>query len=303
MPLREDLLNPIAGENPSGVDVRYDGKLLLYDKIKEARRQDDGLDQGDWQHERKSADSALVLKLTQEALATKTKDLQLAAWLTDALLRTEGFSGLRQGLMLCQGLVGNFWETLFPPIEDGDTELRVAPLDWLGGALDIPLKSIPLVRAGHNFLKYKESRLVGYEEQNQGDKEKKVRAQRIAEGKLTPEDFDKAFVETPKAFYLQSEKELDGCLAALKSLDETCDEKFGSNGPSLNKLRASLDEVRQVVHALLQKKRETEPDPVEEVSAEVGADGVAGDGAGSGGARSAMPSIVISIMTSSEPAD
>ncbi len=53
MPLREDLLNPIAGENPSGVDVRYDTKLLLYDKIKEARRQDDDLAQGDWQHERK----------------------------------------------------------------------------------------------------------------------------------------------------------------------------------------------------------------------------------------------------------
>ena len=38
MPLREDLLNPIAGENPSGVDLRYDNRLLLFDKIKEARR-------------------------------------------------------------------------------------------------------------------------------------------------------------------------------------------------------------------------------------------------------------------------
>ena len=304
MPLREDLLNPISTENPSGVDVRYDNKLLLYDKIKEARRQDDGLDQGDWQHERKSADSALVLNLTQEALATKTKDLQLAAWLTDALLRTEGFSGLRQGLMLCQGLISNFWDTLFPPIEDGDMELRAAPLDWMGSALDLPLKSIPLVRAGYNFLKYKESRLVGYEEQNQGDKERKVRAQRIEEGKLTPEEFDKAFAETPKAFYLQSEKELDGCLAALKSLEETCDERFGNNGPALNRLRTSTEEVRQVVHLLLQKKRETEPDPVEEAPVESGAEGVAAEGASAAGpARSTVPSIVISIMTSSEPAD
>ena len=97
MPLREDILEPIAGENPSGVDIRYDSKLLLYDKIQEARRQDDDLAQGEWQHERKVADFALVINLTQEGLATKSKDLQLAAWLAEALLHTEGFSGLRHG--------------------------------------------------------------------------------------------------------------------------------------------------------------------------------------------------------------
>jgi len=302
MPLREDLLNPIAGENPSGVDVRYDTKLLLYDKIKEARREDDGLNQGAWQQERKVADVPLVLKLTQEALATKTKDLQLSAWLCEALLKSEGFGGLRQGLILCHGLIANFWDTLYPPIEDGDLELRAAPLDWVGNALDLPLKNIPLVRAGYGFLKFKESRVVGYEAQAQGDKEKKLRAERVKEGKLTPEDFDKAFVETPKAFYVQTEKDLDGCLAALKSLDEACDEKFGNAGPALGKLKTALEEIRHTVHALLQKKRETEPDPVEEVPAETSE--TAGDGSSaSGGARSSVPSIVISVMTSSEPAD
>jgi type VI secretion system protein ImpA len=35
MALREDILVPIPGENPSGADLRYDPVL---DKIKEARR-------------------------------------------------------------------------------------------------------------------------------------------------------------------------------------------------------------------------------------------------------------------------
>src|ERR1700722_13809333 len=83
MPLRDDLLTPIPGDNPSGVYVRHDTKLLLYDKIKEARRQDDALSQGDWEHELKLADFPLEKKLAEEALATKTKDLQLAAWLTE----------------------------------------------------------------------------------------------------------------------------------------------------------------------------------------------------------------------------
>jgi len=302
MPLREDLLNPIPGDNPSGVDVRYDTKLLIYDKIKEARRADDNLAQGDWQIERKVADYNQEIKLAQEALSTKTKDLQLAAWLTEGALHKEGFAGLRQGLELCRGLVADFWDTVYPPVEDGDMELRAAPLDWIGTALEIPLKSLPLVKSGYNWLQYKESRLVGYEEAAQSDKEKEARAQRLADGKLAPDIFDKAFAETPKAFYVQSEKDLDASLQVLTGLDEVCTEKFGGAGPSFGKLKTAIEDVRRVVHTLLDEKRKTEPDPVEETAA-AGAGG--GDGAGgvAGGAAGGGPSIVISVMNSSEPPD
>src|SRR5258708_26951032 len=104
MPVREDLLTPIPGENPGGPDIRYDSEFPIYDQVKEARRQDDGLSQGDWQRERKVADYARVIRLTQDALATKTKDLQLAAWLVEAQLRVEGFAGLPGGMTLWHGL-------------------------------------------------------------------------------------------------------------------------------------------------------------------------------------------------------
>ena len=136
MPLREDILAPIAGENPSGIDLRYDTKLLIYDKIKEARRKDDELAQGDWQSERKTANYPLVIKLAQDTLATVSKDLQLAAWLTEALLETERYGGLCQGLTLCHGLLADFWDTVYPVIEDGDRELRARPLSWIGSMLD-----------------------------------------------------------------------------------------------------------------------------------------------------------------------
>src|ERR1700761_6505440 len=156
MPLREDILAPIAGENPSGIDLRYDNKLLIYDKIKEARRKDDELAQGDWQSERKTANYPLVVKLAQDALATVSKDLQLAAWLSEALLVTEHFGGLHQGLILCHGLLANFWDTVYPVIEDGDRELRAKPLAWLGSVLDFPVRSVPLVLAGYNSFVYKD---------------------------------------------------------------------------------------------------------------------------------------------------
>ena len=90
MPLRGDLLNPIPGADPAGADLRYDP---VYDKIKEARQQDDDAPQGDWQRQRKVADFALVAKLAGDALAGRSKDLQLAAWLTEAQLHREGFTG------------------------------------------------------------------------------------------------------------------------------------------------------------------------------------------------------------------
>jgi type VI secretion system protein ImpA len=300
MPVREDLLIPIPGDNPSGPDIRYDSKFPTYDQVKEARRQDDELAQGDWQRERKVADYANVIRLTQDALATKTKDLQLAAWLVEAKLRTEGFSGLLEGLTLCHGLVSRFWETLNPPLEGGDEEPRMAHLEWVAGALETPLKSVPLTRQGHDWFKFKDSRLVGYEEQAKSDKEKKLRAERVTEGKLTPEAFDKAFSETPKVFYFQSEKDLDGCLKAVSDLDELCGEKFKDSRPSFGKLRNALEDVRHAVHGLLQKKRETEPDPVEEIPAEPSVQTSTSPAAtGTDSANSTR--IEFSVLTSSEP--
>ena len=69
MPLREDILAPIPGENPSGIDLRYDTKLLIHDKIKENRRQDDDAAQGDWQTERKTANFPVVVKIAEPATA------------------------------------------------------------------------------------------------------------------------------------------------------------------------------------------------------------------------------------------
>ncbi len=261
MPLRDDLLSPIPGDNPSGADLRY----VLYDRVQEARREDDDLAQGEWQHERKIADYSLVINLTQDALATSSKDLQLAAWLTEALLRLEGFAGLHQGIAICKGLLQEFWDTLYPQIEEGDLAGRARPLVWLGLSLEFPVKSTPIVTAGYDWYRYSESRVVGYEAKATTDKEKKVRAKLIADGKLAPEIFDKAFAETPKSLLLQSEKHLDASLIALKQLDALCAERFGDEAPTFGKLRQALEEVRHTVHVLLEKKREQEPDPLEEV--------------------------------------
>jgi len=260
MPLRTDLLNPIAGASPSGENVRY---APIYDKIKEARRQDDDASQGDWKRERKVADWPLVIKLAGEVLATKSKDLQLGAWLTEALLRAQGAAGLREGLDLLKGLIDGFWDTLYPEIEDGDVEMRAAPLDWVGGRLDRAVKEMPLTRGGHSWFLYKDSRKVPTEQEaGESSAKAEVREAAVAEGKPTPEEFDKSFDSTPKAYYVQLTADFDGALESLEALDGVCGEKFQDVAPGFGPLRQTLEEVKQAVRIFLQKKRESEPDEV-----------------------------------------
>ncbi len=281
MPLRDDLLNPIPGDIPSGTNLRY---APVFDKVKEARRQEDDAPQGEWQRERKVADYKLVIKLAGDALATQSKDLQLAAWLTEAFLHQEGFGGLQQGLGLLRGLVETFWDTLYPEIEDGDLELRSAPLEWVGTRLDDPVRKAPLTRGGFSYYKFKESRAVGSEDEAaQSDQKREAREAAIADGKVTLEEFEKDSAETPTAQYEKWVAAMDGSLESIDSLRELCDDKFGSYAPSFTPLKTALEEVRNATNQILQKRLEQEgrgpePEPVEtepEVVEESAGDGTA----------------------------
>ncbi|HEX5408558.1 MAG TPA: type VI secretion system protein TssA [Gemmatimonadaceae bacterium] len=286
MPLRDDLLNPIAGPNPGGADLRYDP---LYDKIKEARREDDDAPQGEWQHARKVADWPQVIKLTGDAIATKSKDLQLAAWLAEAMLRREGFGGFRATLDVIRGLLDTFWDHLYPEVEDGDFELRAAPLEWMGTRLDLPVRFVPLDRAGHSHIVYTEARAIGSEAEAEGDSAKQEkRALAIEAGKPTIEDFEKSFADTPKPFYKQLVADLDGTLASLQALDELGREKFADAAPGYRRLREALEEIQRAARQLLARKLELDPDPVEAVAANAAAASASGDASAGAGATGGM---------------
>src|SRR5438128_8367897 len=139
------LLAAIPGDNPMGESLRYAG---VYDAIQEARRADDDLPMGDWQREVKSADWRAVINLATDVISGKSKDLQLGAWLVEALTKRHGFAGLRDGLKLLGEMHEQFWEGLYPEIEDGDLEFRGGPLNWLNEKLPGCIREIALTE-GH----------------------------------------------------------------------------------------------------------------------------------------------------------
>jgi type VI secretion system protein ImpA len=259
VPLRDDLLNPIAGENPSGANLRYE---KVYDQIKEARTEDDDtLPTGAWARSAKKADYNLVIKLAGEALANKSKDLQLAAWLTEAYVKKEGIGLIQPCFKLFRDLQEQFWETLHPEIEDGDAGMRAMPIEWAANRVAAILREAPITRDGLNYFQYKESRAIGYEaEAEYNDAKREQRAQAINDGKVTGEDFDKSFNSTPKSWYVQMEASFQSSLETLEDLQIYCEDKYGDDGPGFSKLRTSLEEVGQVVTGLLNEKRKTEPD-------------------------------------------
>lgn len=259
------ILTPIADDNPAGEDLRY----VLYDQISEARRADDALDRGDWQRDIKSADWETVIALCSDALVNRTKDLQIAAWLTEALTITEGFEGLLTGLKVLRGFLENFWESVYPKIEDDDLDFRVGRLEFLNNSLWSRIKQIPLTdsnaRAGYSWLQWEESRRVGYE----GDAAKaETRAELVAEGKLAAEDFDAAVAASARAFYEALAADLTKCNEEFGTLEQLADEKFGKEAPRLAELRKSFEDCNQLVSKILKEKRELEPDEVEPAGSE-----------------------------------
>jgi type VI secretion system protein ImpA len=272
MAFASNLLDPIPGPSPCGENLYYSP---LYEKIKEARRQEEDVPQGEWRHEVKKADYPQVIKLASEALAKKSKDVQLAAWLTEALLCQQGFGGLADGLDLLRGLLENFWDGVYPELEDGDAEMRATPLEWVGTRLGDTVKRVPLTRSGLDWFLYKESRGVPYEADAAANPAKaEARETALAEGKMAPEQFDEAFNATPAEFCATMQAGLSRALESLEALVQISDEKFGDVAPSFGPLQAALEDVRQTIRILLAKRGTPEAEPeaeVEEAAPEEGA--------------------------------
>ena len=67
-----------------------------------------------------------VRELALKTLAETTKDLEVAAWLTEAMVRSHGLAGLTAGAQVMAGLAERYWDGLFPlarRLRHGNTRL------------------------------------------------------------------------------------------------------------------------------------------------------------------------------------
>jgi type VI secretion system protein ImpA len=244
------LLQPIPGPSPTGMSLRYESE---YDRIREARRDEDpNLPQGVWQHDLKRADWSLVIELCVDALSERSKDLQIACWLLDALVHRRGFAGLAEGLGILVALCDEFWPDLFPAIEEGDLAARLAPIEWIDDKLPEVIYTLPLTCCGTpEPVSYSWTDFVNAQRRDIA-RSSNSGAGRGAEATL--EAFNASAEATPTSFYQELEEQLDLGLAAIESAAASLDRHCGKAAPGLVHLREALGNVQGFVGAVLAQR-------------------------------------------------
>ncbi|OXJ22609.1 type VI secretion protein ImpA [Burkholderia sp. HI2714] len=139
------LLAPVSGgEGGAGYSLRYEP---VYQQIRDARHHDDAsLPMGEWERPLIKADWKRVAALSLDALATRSKDFQLAAWLCEAWVHLHSIEGFMIGTRLLMGIAEQYWSSAWPMLEEGDADARAAPFVWLDDTLPLVLTlHVPLL--------------------------------------------------------------------------------------------------------------------------------------------------------------
>jgi type VI secretion system protein ImpA len=285
------LLQPIAGDAPAGVDLREDFSpqsiyYRLRDARAEARAAERAADENPDVETPPPPQWRTVRELVLAALTEKAKDLELAAWLTEALVRSDGLAGLAAGARLIAGLAEQFWDqNLFPvPDEDG-IATRLAPVTGLNGeggdgTLIQPLrKQVLFTRAdGTNvpFWQYEQSA----ELQGIGDAERVK--QRLAAGVMPFADMEAAARAAGGPRFAAIRALARAALREWMAMGEILDAKAGADGPPTSRVREMLQQILDVAG------RYAPPDADEEETTEATEPGE-GDGGGGAVTGAAAP--------------
>jgi type VI secretion system protein VasJ len=109
---------PVPGEQPEGIDVKYDPAFeTLQAEIDKVAVSGAG-----------SVDWSKVVQLSSEVLEQKSKDMLAASYLMVGLIYTKQIDGLITGLQIYADLIETFWEKLYPPI--ARMRGRVRAVEW-----------------------------------------------------------------------------------------------------------------------------------------------------------------------------
>jgi type VI secretion system protein ImpA len=262
------LTQPISEEKPSGESLRFSN---LYDEIKEARRADMDVAQGHWETELKTSDFRKVIALAVPALASQTKDLQIAAWLSEALIKEYGFAGLRDSLKMLSVLQEKFWETIFPEIDEGDMEGRANAIAWMDTNAAFAVKSAPITAEGYGFADLEDSKRYDIPENldaldsAEQQRYRELQAEAEAKNKVTASRWQKAKSASRRQFYEELNLTLEECWAEFAEINRVIEEKYDRNQmPGLSNLKKTLDDIETQIKKLLEEKRAEEPDAIEE---------------------------------------
>ena len=284
----EALLAPIPGDKPVGPDLRADANPASdYFKLKDsrfaARAKEREIDADPSLAAGELPEWRTILDLAPKLLATQSKDLEIAAWLVEALLRRHGFPGLRDGFRLVRGLVDKYWDGLYPvPDEDGLAG-KVAPLTALNGegadgTVIQPIRKISLTdgrdpgpfAAWHYDQAQKLATIT----------DEKAKAWHGKAGTATMDQIEVSRRATKPKFFVELVDDIRLCQEEFSGLTAALDKACGKDAPPTSTIRNTLEQVMTIATTL-------GADAL--AAAKAAADAAAGDGAAVDGDGAVTP--------------
>jgi type VI secretion system protein VasJ len=121
----------IPGDNPGGIDARYEPEFEAV--LAEIEKLSSPTASGQVNWDRIVENGAAVLN-------TKSKDLSIACYMAVGLVCTRRIDGLDLGLQVLADLVENFWESLYPPKKR--MRGRVSAIEWWMGRIQSELQKL-----------------------------------------------------------------------------------------------------------------------------------------------------------------
>jgi type VI secretion system protein ImpA len=249
----EAILAPLPGDQPTGVDLREDyAPTSIYFRLRDARA---GARDAERQAETEGGDEGLpalwrpVATLAIGALKANSKDLEVATWLTEALVRLAGLHGLAAGASVIGGLVERYWDGMFPMPDEHGMETRLAAVAGLSGqgsdgTLMQPLRKSTLFRRpdGSPFSVWQYQATLDLS----GISDPARRDQRIEAGVVPFEEVEKEARLAGATHWSAQRDAIVEVMASWKEMERVLDEKAGPESPSGNRVRALLELMLEV---------------------------------------------------------
>jgi len=242
MSLISSLLNPISDTRPCGEDFSFSPD---FDAIAHARRFDDPtLDQGEWVTTLKEADWGAVVQHCTSLLISKSKDLRLAVWFTEASAKSRHFRGLGDGFCLISGLCDEYWNEIHPLVEDDDQDVRIGNLSWILARAAQLVREMPLTEGKGSAFS-----LANFE----SARTKSLQAEKIVAAGGRPEEgiklatLESARRNSSRKFYEDLLADSQYCLEALQKMEKSVDTRLGKDGPAFSAAKNNLDQVIRTI--------------------------------------------------------
>jgi type VI secretion system protein ImpA len=249
------LAAPLAGDAPAGPDLRQDfAPDSLYYRLRDARAEAREIERRS-DHD-PAADAGVptqwrtVRGLAIRALSEQTKDLEIAAWLTEAWVRLDGLAGLAAGSRVIADLVSGLWEHgLHPQPDEDGIETQVAPITGLNGQGNDGTLMQPLRKSA--LFPGPDGSMVCYWQYIQSEELETVtdparRKQRLAANVFPLADLATAARQAGGERLSALRAEAREAAAAWTRMARVLDEKAGSNAPPTGRVRDLLNAIAAV---------------------------------------------------------